>query len=402
MKAVRNRYRDSIVINPLMRGGMIPRGVREELCRDWMRTGYETCHDCLEGRSGLIRNPPITEFLAEVAEFFGGDVAEHTFGCRAAQFTVMRAVASQAEGRTVIADATCHYTTMISAEMCGLQVVEVPHSGYPEYRINPEDYGEKIREVRQETGTDPALVVATHADPYYGNIIDVAEVGRVCSEAGVPFMVNAAYTGGVMPIDMKRMNIDFLSLSAHKSMASLSPLGYVVTSYQYSKKLFETSKIRPAWSGRLFGKKVPNLFGCGIGGQPLISSMLAFPYVKERVKGWDGELDKTRRFADEMEKECDMVLMGDLPHNHHLLHFETPLFWEISRTHKKKGFFLASEMVKRGIVGLHRGLTKHVKMSVYGLTEEEVRRVAEAFMEVAEAGRGREQDAGEKPSARAG
>jgi Sep-tRNA:Cys-tRNA synthetase len=385
---IRNRYTDHIVINPLMRGGMIPEEVRQDLCANWMRTGYETCHDCLEGRSGLIRNPPIHEFLQRLAEFFGGDAAEHTFGCRAAQFTVMQAMAVEAEGRTVIADANCHYTTVISAEMCGLQVVEVPHSGYPEYHIRPEDYAAKIEEVRKNTGTDPALVIATHADPYYGNLLDVARIGKICSDAEVPFMVNAAYTGGVMPLNMKKMDIDFLTLSAHKSMASLSPLGYVVTSYQYSRKVFEPSKIRPAWSGRVFGKKVPGLFGCSVGGQPLISSMLSFPHVVERVKNWDTELEKTRRFVDIMERECDMVLMGEVPHNHHLLHFETPLFWEISKTHKKKGFFLASAMVKRGIVGLHRGLTKHVKMSVYGLGDEEIEKVVEAFVGIAAGGRG--------------
>lgn len=384
---VQNKYRDSTIINPLMRGGMIHEDVREALCNDWLRTGYEICHDCLEGRSGLIKNPPISDFLTEVARFFGGDASEHTFGCRAAQYTVLHSIASNLDGKTVIADSTCHYTTMIAAEMCGLKVEEVPHSGYPEYAIRPEDYLAKIEEVKNETGQDPALVIATHADPYYGNVIDVEGVGKICSQFEVPFMVNAAYTGGVMPISMKKMNIDFLTLSAHKSMASLSPLGYVVTSYEHSKKVFETSKIRPQWSGRLFGKKVPNIFGCSVGGQPLISSMMSFPHVKERVKNWDEELKKTREFADRMESECDMVLMGDVPHNHHLLHFETPLFWDISKVHKKRGFFLASEMNRRGISGLHRGMTKHIKMSVYDLSEDEVEKVVEAFVEVADKGR---------------
>jgi len=85
-----------------------------------------------------------------------------------------------------------------------------------------------------------------------------------------------------------------------------------------------------------------------------------------------------------MEKIDDIILVGERPHNHHLLHFETPLFYEISKKHKRRGFFLADEMIVMGIVGLHRGLSKHVKLSVYGLTWDEVRKVRDAFQSIAE------------------
>jgi len=78
------------------------------------------------------------------------------------------------------------------------------------------------------------------------------------------------------------------------------------------------------------------------------------------------------------------MLIGERPHRHHLLHFETPIFWEISKHHKRKGFFLADGMVQKGVVGLHRGLSKHVKLSTYGLSWEEVKKVRDAFYEIAE------------------
>jgi Cys-tRNA synthase (O-phospho-L-seryl-tRNA:Cys-tRNA synthase) len=40
-------------------------------------------------------------------------------------------------------------------------------------------------------------------------------------------------------------------------------------------------------------------------------------------------------------------------------------------------------MMDRGIVGLHRGLSKHFKISLYGLSWEEVRKVRDAFYEIA-------------------
>ena len=104
----------------------------------------------------------------------------------------------------------------------------------------------------------------------------------------------------------------------------------------------------------------------------------------ERVKRWDEELAKIRKFADALEDlgGGEIMLLGQNPHNHHLLHFETPLLWQISQKHKRKGFFLAEALAKHNITGVHKGLTKHIKISVYDLPQEEVDRVIEAFKEI--------------------
>lgn len=381
-----NRYQDFTVINPLMRGGIVPQKVQEKLCQQgWMEIGYSVCHDCIQGRSSLISKPPITKFLEQVAEFYGGDHAEHTFGCRGAQFSVMKSAADNCKEEglepVIISDPNSHYSTNIAAEMVGLKVLEPPHTGYPEYRVTTEAFREKIEEVG-----NPALVAATHADPYFGNLAPVEEIGKICEDKEIPYMVNAAYTGGVKPIDMKKMKAQFLTLSAHKSMASLAPLGFVVTTFEWSKRVFAESQSKAEWTGRMFGKKLPNFFGCSIGGLPLISSMYSLDHVKERVNGWEEEMKKTNYFVEQLEDmgEGDIMLLGERPKQHHLLHFETPLFWDISQKHKRKGFFLAEHMIKRRIVGLHKGLSKHIKLSVYGLSEEEIEGVLDAFREAAE------------------
>jgi len=392
-RELKNEYKGYKIIQTIMTGGIVPETVQRRLFEEgWLKAGYATCFDCLEGRSCSIAKPPIRDFLPEVAEFYGGDVAQHTFGCRAAQFAVMKAVSDDIEEgggaggytKTVVADPLCHYTTAISAEITGFNLVEPPHSGYPEYKVDAKGFVDRIEDVKAKTGKLPALIVVTHAEPYYGNINPVEEVGKIAKEYGIPYMVNAAYTAGVIPLNMKDFQADFLTVSAHKSMASLGPLGFLVTNYEWAKKVFKTATIIPEWSGRGFGKKIPSIFGCSIGGIPLISAMYSYPYVVERVGRWDEELGKTRWFIEEMEKLGENMLVGERPHRHHLLHFETPLFWDISKRHRRKGFFLAEEMLQRKIVGLHRGLSKHVKLSVYGLSWDEVREVRDAFYEVAE------------------
>ncbi|MGQ9718366.1 MAG: aminotransferase class V-fold PLP-dependent enzyme [Nitrososphaerales archaeon] len=386
-----NHYKSDIIIHPIMRGGIIPDNVQKMLIDEgWMRVGYTICYNCIEGRSSLISKPPVDEFLPMVADFFHGDLAEHTFGSRVAQFAVMKTIAdgiskedSKEFTKVVLTDPLCHYTTAIAAEMNGLRLSEVPHSGHPGYKVRAEDFANKIESIKRDTGKLPGLIALTHVEPYYGNLNPVREVGKIAKDYGIPYMVNAAYTAGVFPIDMKDLQADFLTVSAHKSMASLGPLGFLVTGQDWGRKAFQKSTIKADWTGRTFGKKVLNLFGCSVGGLPLISAMYSFYHVVDRVKRWEVELEKARWFASEMEKIDSIMLIGERPHNHHLMHFETPIFWEISKHHKRRGFFLAEDIMERGIVGLQRGLSKHFKISLYGLSWEEVRKVRDTFYGIA-------------------
>ena len=387
---IRNPYKEAILVHPIMTGGRVPEDTQKRLFEEgWTKIGYSVCFDCLKGRSSLVSKPPIGKFLDDVAEFLGGERAEHTFGCRGAQFAVMKTIgdyveSSERHNRIVLADPLCHYTTAITAEAAGLRLAEPAHSGHPEFRVEAESYRRKIEEIRRETGRLPGLIVVTQVEPYHGNLNPAEKVGEIAEEYGIPYMVNAAYTAGVMPVNMRQLHADFLTVSAHKSMASLGPLGFLVTSGEWTERAFRTSKIVAESSGRTWGTKIPNIFGCSIGGVPLISSMYSFPHVVERVERWDQELEKTRWFIQEMEKIDGVRLVGERPHRHHLLHFETPVFWEISKSHKRRGFFLAKEMIKRGIVGLHRGLTKTTKLSLYELEWDQIRRVRDAFYGIAE------------------
>ncbi|MFX0097580.1 MAG: O-phospho-L-seryl-tRNA:Cys-tRNA synthase [Candidatus Hodarchaeota archaeon] len=391
-RQLRNRYKSKLIIHPIMTGGILGTDVQRKLNEEeWIKIGYSVCYDCLEGRSGLISKPPIRDFLKDIAEFFGGDLAEHTFGCRAAQFSVAKTISghlkddsSKDYANILVVDSLCHYTTIMAAEMNGLRVVEVPNNGYPEYRIEAEDYAKKIEEIKEKTGKLPGLIMATHVEPHYGNLNPVKDIGRIAGEYNIPYMINGAYTAGILPLSIKNLKADFLTASAHKSMASLGPLGFVVTQHDWEKRLFQKSSTTTDWSGRSFEAKAINIFGCSVGGTPLISSMYSFPNVVERVRNWDEELRKTCWLAEELEKLDGVKLLGTRPHRHHLIAFETPIFWEISKHHKRKGFFLAEEMIKRGIVGLHKGLSKHMKFSVYGLNWDQVRLIRDSFNDIAE------------------
>ena len=78
-----------------------------------------------------------------------------------------------------------------------------------EGQIDPEDIR---RAIRPETG----LVSIMFANNEIGTIYPIKEIGAICRQAGVLFHTDAVQAVGHVKINVKEMNIDMLSLSAHK------------------------------------------------------------------------------------------------------------------------------------------------------------------------------------------
>lgn len=96
----------------------------------------------------------------------------------------------------------------------GVEVDFVPFDdrGY----VHPEDIARRIK-------TNTRLVVMNHGSNVIGTVQPVAEVGRICRERGVLFVVDAAQTAGLVDIDVDAMAIDVLCFTGHKSL--FGPVG---------------------------------------------------------------------------------------------------------------------------------------------------------------------------------
>jgi len=75
--------------------------------------------------------------------------------------------------------------------------------------ITPEAVAASLRD-------DTILVSIMHANNEIGTINDIAAIGEVTRAAGVLFHVDAAQSAGKIEIDLSRMKVDLLSISAHK------------------------------------------------------------------------------------------------------------------------------------------------------------------------------------------
>lgn len=75
--------------------------------------------------------------------------------------------------------------------------------------VKPEDVANAITE-------ETCLVTIMTANNEIGTIQPIAEIGRICKEKGVLFHTDAVQAVGHIPVNVKDMNCDMLSVSAHK------------------------------------------------------------------------------------------------------------------------------------------------------------------------------------------
>lgn len=69
------------------------------------------------------------------------------------------------------------------------------------------------------------MITLSHVEYASGYRNDLATIGRFCRERGILFCVDAIQSIGAMPVDVKRMQIDFLSACGHKWMVGPEGLG---------------------------------------------------------------------------------------------------------------------------------------------------------------------------------
>jgi len=111
--------------------------------------------------------------------------------------------------------------------------LDFPSNVYP--FLNLKEKGVEARYVKTKNGTimpedveaeidkNTKLVSLSHVLYKNGFRLNIEEIGSICKEKGTRFHVDATQALGVIPTDVKKANVDFLSVGAYKWL--LSPLG---------------------------------------------------------------------------------------------------------------------------------------------------------------------------------
>ncbi len=120
------------------------------------------------------------------------------------------AFAAQKKGNHLITSSIEHHAVLHTCEYLdrfGFKTTYLPVN--ENATINPDDVGRAI--------TDQTILVSVmYANNEVGTIEPIAEIGRICRAKKVPFHVDAVQAGGAVPLDVVALNVDMLSLSAHK------------------------------------------------------------------------------------------------------------------------------------------------------------------------------------------
>ena len=74
----------------------------------------------------------------------------------------------------------------------------------------------RLEDVEAAIREDTALVTIMFANNEIGTVQPIKEIGELCRSKGIPFHTDAVQAAGHMPINVKEMNIDLLSMSGHK------------------------------------------------------------------------------------------------------------------------------------------------------------------------------------------
>ncbi|MCK8828540.1 cysteine desulfurase NifS [Natroniella acetigena] len=158
----------------------------------------------------------ITEARDKVAQLIGADIVKEmifTSGGTEADNYAIKGVASALEeqGKHIITSSIEHHAVLHTCEYLekerGFEVTYLPvdEDGF----VNPQDVKDAICE-------DTILITIMLANNEMGTIQPIAEIGEIAKTAGVTFHTDAVQAVGTIPVDVNQLNVDLLSLSAHK------------------------------------------------------------------------------------------------------------------------------------------------------------------------------------------
>jgi cysteine desulfurase len=150
----------------------------------------------------------------QVAKAIGASASEiyFTSGGTESDNMAIKGVAGayKARGKHIITSAIEHHAVLHSAQYLESQGFEVDY-------IQPDEYGMiDVQKIREAVRPDTILISIMFANNEIGTIQPVAEIGALAREKGILFHTDAVQAVGSVPVDVRAMNIDLLSLSAHK------------------------------------------------------------------------------------------------------------------------------------------------------------------------------------------
>ncbi len=156
----------------------------------------------------------VDEARASVARLLNADPREILFtgGGSEADNLAIKGVAEtlSGKGRHVITSAIEHHAVLDTVKWLGkegfdITILPVDSNG----RVSVEDFRSAVR-------PDTILATVMYANNEVGTIQPIRELGEICREKGILFHTDAVQAAGHIPLDVKDLPVDLLTMAAHK------------------------------------------------------------------------------------------------------------------------------------------------------------------------------------------
>jgi cysteine desulfurase len=156
----------------------------------------------------------VDQARAQLARLIGAREDEIVFtsgGTEADNAALQGAVlANESKGNHIIISPVEHHAVLETCEVLEKRGVAATHLNVDKYGMVDPD------EVKRAITPKTILVSVMHANNEIGTIQPIEEIGKIAREAGVYFHTDAVQTVGHIPVDVNKLGVDMLSLSAHK------------------------------------------------------------------------------------------------------------------------------------------------------------------------------------------
>lgn len=75
-----------------------------------------------------------------------------------------------------------------------------------------------LAQFRQALAQPADAVICTHVSNVFGYVLPVADIAALCREKGVPFVLDASQSAGMLPVDMEALGAAFIAMPGHKGL----------------------------------------------------------------------------------------------------------------------------------------------------------------------------------------
>lgn len=161
-------------------------------------------------RPALLAAETAYDCRALLAELFSAPGPENVVFTMNATHALNIALASLAgEGDRVVVSGWEHNAVTRPLHMLGARV-DVARAPLFDSAATLEAFRERIPGAK--------AVVCTHVSNVFGFVLPVYDIARLCREEGVPFVLDASQSAGVLDVDMSRLGAEFIAVPGHKGL----------------------------------------------------------------------------------------------------------------------------------------------------------------------------------------